>query len=185
MKGIGKLLLVIGVICAFIALNMNTTVETGSQFIGDTYISSKKVPNIGKMDDRRNYLMLSALVIIAGVILFAVGSKQTSEKVAESENKRQCPFCAELVKNEAKLCKHCGKDIQIAFKASANQSLTDEIKDSIYRNDIVKIKAILSSGIVLDFDNNESISLLDYAELYDRKEILELLKKYKSSGSVA
>ncbi|HHC25399.1 MAG TPA: zinc ribbon domain-containing protein, partial [Desulfobacterales bacterium] len=22
-----------------------------------------------------------------------------------------CPFCAEIIKNQAKLCKHCGKEV--------------------------------------------------------------------------
>jgi hypothetical protein len=24
---------------------------------------------------------------------------------------RECPFCAEIIKQRAKVCKHCGKDV--------------------------------------------------------------------------
>jgi Putative heavy-metal-binding len=30
--------------------------------------------------------------------------------VAESDE-RKCPFCAEMVKREAKVCRHCGRDL--------------------------------------------------------------------------
>ncbi len=77
MKIFGIVLLVVGSLWALVAFNTDTTVRTESQFIGSTYIPSQKVHNIGKMDERRNHLMLSALVIVVGVILFAVGkSKQ-------------------------------------------------------------------------------------------------------------
>jgi len=36
--------------------------------------------------------------------------KQESEAIAGG-SMRRCPFCAELVKSEAIVCKHCGKDL--------------------------------------------------------------------------
>ena len=77
MRTLGIVLLMAGLLWTLIAFNADTTVTTESQFIGSTYIPSQKVHNIGKMDERRNHLMLSALVIVVGVILFAISkSKQ-------------------------------------------------------------------------------------------------------------
>ena len=46
------------------------------------------------------------------------GSEITQKKVDESIKKiherfftRECPFCAEIIKKRAKICKHCGQDV--------------------------------------------------------------------------
>ncbi len=46
------------------------------------------------------------------------GSEITQKKVDESVKKiherfftRECPFCAEIIKKRAKICKHCGQDV--------------------------------------------------------------------------
>ncbi|MDM8518201.1 zinc ribbon domain-containing protein, partial [Desulfobacterales bacterium HSG16] len=46
------------------------------------------------------------------------GTKLIQEKVDSSISKihgrfftRECPFCAEIIKKQAKICKHCGKDV--------------------------------------------------------------------------
>ena len=47
-----------------------------------------------------------------------VGNELVQEKVNEAAKKiqnrfyvRECPFCAEIIKQRAKVCKHCGKDV--------------------------------------------------------------------------
>jgi ribosomal protein L37AE/L43A len=46
------------------------------------------------------------------------GNKIIQKKVDESIKKiheryftRECPFCAEIIKKRAKVCKHCGKEV--------------------------------------------------------------------------
>jgi ribosomal protein L37AE/L43A len=33
------------------------------------------------------------------------------DKIHERHFTRECPFCAEIIKRRAKICKHCGRDV--------------------------------------------------------------------------
>jgi hypothetical protein len=100
MKQVGIAVTVIGAICLALAFGMDVSVDTGT-FVG-------RVNNVGLMDDRQNYLMISGLTILIGVVLigFGVVSLPTSH-----EGSKKCPCCAELILIEARVCKHCGRDV--------------------------------------------------------------------------
>jgi hypothetical protein len=53
--------------------------------------------------------------LLAGLWLFVlptqVGKMTRGEIIAQLESIRECPFCAETVKREAKVCKHCQRDL--------------------------------------------------------------------------
>jgi len=63
------------------------------------------------------YFFLAVLLspIIAFVILIIAGEnrEKAEEKKIDSGDFRKCPFCAELIKPEAVVCKHCGRDLPI------------------------------------------------------------------------
>ena len=51
-----------------------------------------------------------ALLGPLGWLLITVGPDYSAEAVAAKKGKK-CPFCAEVVKEEAIVCKHCGRDL--------------------------------------------------------------------------
>ncbi len=98
MKNIGYILMGVGLIAMLCAMSMDVSVST---YAG-------RVNNIGLMSERQNYLIFSGFIFIGGVILAIFGSK--SDTVSGSGNVK-CEYCAELIKPDAVICKHCGKDV--------------------------------------------------------------------------
>jgi hypothetical protein len=54
------------------------------------------------------YGVLLAIVAIPHAILIKPSPTAIAERKGDT---RKCPFCAEMVKPEAVVCKHCGKDL--------------------------------------------------------------------------
>lgn len=64
------------------------------------------------------YFLVSVLLSpLIGAIMVAIAGENKPKIEAEavkSGDMRKCPACAELIRKEAKKCKHCGTDLEIA-----------------------------------------------------------------------
>lgn len=58
-------------------------------------------------------ILLTPLVLIILLCLSDLDTeKDKNMRQIESMDYRDCPFCAESIKREAMVCKHCGKDVE-------------------------------------------------------------------------
>ena len=61
------------------------------------------------------YLLLSLLLspLIGGIVLLLLGDNKEgieSNSISEGDSKK-CPFCAEIIKKEAIVCRFCGREL--------------------------------------------------------------------------
>lgn len=110
MKKIGLGFMLLGLMWAVIAFNMEVAVTSPEQRFGSDdaaiTIPSMSVNNVGLMDRRHNHLIFSGVLLLAGVILLAMGKPG-----AAIPDQKVCPFCAESINARAVICRYCHKDV--------------------------------------------------------------------------
>lgn len=113
MRKIGIVFILIGLIWAVLAFNMDVAVTSPERKLSAGYseitIPSVTVNNMGLMDQRRNHLIFAGLVFLAGMILFALGKPNSV-----SGEQKTCPFCAEQINVNAVICRFCQKEVPVA-----------------------------------------------------------------------
>lgn len=130
MKNWGIFLIIVGIICGYTAISMDTSVETGGTYEYGTYIPKSKVNNIGLMNQQTNLLIFAGISFISGILLIGFSSKSG---VSSSEVVRTCPYCAEQVKTHATICRFCQKDLPVLEPDSQSQ-VTSSLPDTNFDN---------------------------------------------------
>ena len=104
------------------------------------------------------FLSLITSPIIALIILLVVG--EGPGPLAANSSARKCPYCAELVKKEAIVCKHCGKDLPVLPAMQAVGAQKETASEETYQEWLKKNHS-LDRG---NWNNYESMYRREYRE---------------------
>lgn len=102
MKSLGVLLCVVAVVALVVGFAFDTSVATG---LGG------RVHNIGLMNEKQNIIIAGGAMLVAGALLLALSGRGQGSVTAGTPGYRSCPSCAEIVKDEAKVCRYCQRDL--------------------------------------------------------------------------
>ena len=150
--------------------------------IGAAVVASNKGRNVF------GWFLLGLFLGPIGFILSLVISKDTTNletAAISSGTMRKCPFCAELVKAEAALCKHCGKELPAIERPPLQVEKLESLPEAALNGNWSTAKRLLEAGANPDEVNDNGNTALDLARMRGDKLMIKLLISYGANDKQA
>ncbi len=172
MKIFGTLLIILGVFLGAIAVTMDTSVSTGFG----------RVNNLGLMNQQSNFLIGAGIAFISGILLLTLSSKDGNVKSVQLDNdSKKCPYCAEVIKREAKICRFCHKEQPIEDVSRPSAAVVEARSTEALKQKIISFRKQGYSYFIIAADFNESEIAIPTEFIQFEKWTPELVKLIEDS----
>ena len=153
---IDRLLILVGIVALLASLGMNTSVPSAG---------GGRIHNIGLMNEKQNYLIVSGIVLLIGVLLNISNRRKTAPHAdrstdivdyAETKKMRNspspifnyCPHCNAMIDEKWSHCQSCGGEIREDRSASSIPESTVNIEKLKAEIRLQELKNLFDKGLI-------------------------------------
>ncbi len=119
MKKLGIFLISIGIIGLIYFFQMDTSVKVNYSK-GNSLGFPERVNNIGLMNEKQNYIIISGILLFSGLLLSLFGNKQRVENKINTENFNKTNIDHNLSET-AYYCQKCGEELFLEMNEIENK----------------------------------------------------------------